>query len=498
LKVFDIIIIGSGLGGLVTAAILAKEGKSVLVLEKGKKIGGFLHTFKRDQTIFNTGMNYIGSLEKGGFLYQYLQYLGVVDQLNIKRLDMDCFDEISFRNHQEVYPYAQGKDNFIHRMIESFPENKQAILQYTQALWDYTDKFPMLHLKQYSDGTKNEDYLIGGASEFISDITNNPLLQSVLAATNSLYAGVKNKTPLYVHALVNRQFIESAWRFVGGSMQLAELLSKKIIDSGGEVKNRSQVVKISTNSQVDTWVETLEGHRYFGKNIISNIHPNQTLNMLDDKRIKHVYRKRISGLINTKSFFNIYMVFKPGQFPYYNKNFYHFINDDVWAGTNNKSKWPTYYMFYTNAAKQNQQWAQNASLMTYMDYNELIKWKDTIKGNRGADYESFKKMKAEQLLNLLEEKFPGIKPKIQSYYTATPLTYKHYNGAPQGASYGIEKDHHSIYKSIIMPKTKISNLFFTGQNLHMHGALGVTIGAVLTSSELLGKEYLINKIRQSL
>ena len=107
----------------------------------------------------------------------------------------------------------------------------------------------------------------------------------------------------------------------------------------------------------------------------------------------------------------------------------------------------------------------------------------------------FKKIKAEKLLDLVEKKFPEIRNEIKSYYTSTPLTYRDYTGTVNGSSYGILKDYNAPFKSIILPKTKIPNLFFTGQNLNLHGILGVTIGSIITCGELVGQEYLIDKVR---
>src|SRR3954462_15782414 len=104
---YDIVVLGSGLGGLVSAIILAKEGYSVCVLEKNNQYGGNLQTFVRDKTIFDTGIHYIGGLQKGQNLYNYFKYLGIIDDLNLKKMDEDAYDVISFEKENEEFPHAQ-------------------------------------------------------------------------------------------------------------------------------------------------------------------------------------------------------------------------------------------------------------------------------------------------------------------------------------------------------------------------------------------------------
>ena len=495
-KKFDIIIIGSGLGGLVSGALLAKEGMSVLILEKGNKFGGLLHTFRREERVFNTGMNYIGSLEKGGFLEQYFRYLGIMDELDIKRLDMNAYEEISFGADKKTFKYAQTQSGFIENLTKDFPQYHLQIQEYVDKIWKVSNHFPLLFPENYDQIVKGNDYLNGSIWKFIKSLNISSKLESVLSATNSLYGGTKEKTPLYVHALVNRQFINSAWRFVNGSQQLANALRSKIENAGGALLNKSKVVKIQPISEDEMKLVCEDGRVYRAGKVISNISPSRSLQMLDDKRIKTVYKKRITELKNTPAFFNLYLIFKPESFPYLNRNYYHFKTEEVWGHEKPGKNWPGYFIFYTGLESHNQKYAYHATALTYMDYSEVALWEGSIKGNRGDDYESFKEKKAQELIQLLEEKFPRIKNSIQSYYAATPLTYEHYVGTPNGSAYGIEKDFNYPYKTIISPNTKIPNLLFTGQNLNMHGALGVTIGAVLTSSEILGFDYLLGKIRK--
>src|SRR5690606_14508269 len=95
------------------------------------------------------------------------------------------------------------------------------------------------------------------------------------------------------------------------------------------------------------------------------------------------------------------------------------------------------------------------------------------------------------------KKFPNLRNHIHAVYVSTPLTYRDYIGSETGGMYGFVKDANYPLKNYLPPRTKIKNLLLTGQNVNMHGILGVTISAVLTCAELLGKSYLLAKINQA-
>ena len=100
-KVYDYIIIGGGLGGLICGLILSKAGKKVIVLEKNPQLGGGLQIFSRNKKIFETGVHYVGSLGKGQNLYQIFKYLGLMDKIKIKKMDNHGFDLIHFNNEKK-------------------------------------------------------------------------------------------------------------------------------------------------------------------------------------------------------------------------------------------------------------------------------------------------------------------------------------------------------------------------------------------------------------
>ncbi len=496
---YDVVIVGSGLGGLVSAIIMAKEGYSVCVLEKNSQFGGNLQTFVRDKTIFDTGIHYIGGLDKGQNLYKYFKYLGIIDDLNLKKMDADGFDIISFEEENEEYPHAQGYSNFVNQLVQFFPDEKEAIQNYCEKVIEICDSFPLYNLQW--EGKYESEILSINAKKCIDEFTDNEKLRAVLAGSNFLYAGIEEKSPFYVHALSVNSYIQSSWRCINGGSQITKQLIKQLKNHGGEIYKYKEVIEFTTEDNDVKSAKMRDGSEVSANIFISNIEPKTTLNMVGEAKFRKSYYSRIQSLEGVLSAFSLYIVFKPETFKYINHNFYHFKNSKiVWtAHEYDEANWPLAYMASMNASKKTDGWADGMTFITYMKYDELAPWEKTFnttaeKHDRGESYEEFKNRKAERFLQEIEIKFPGIRDCIKSVHSSTPLSYRDYIGGHNGNMYGYVKDSNNPMKSFIAPKTKLNNLYLTGQSINMHGVLGVTIGAVVTCSEIVGKEQLVNKI----
>jgi len=501
-KQYDVVIIGSGLGGLVSAVILAKEGYSVCVLEKNNQYGGNLQTFVRDKTIFDTGIHYIGGLDEGQNLHQYFKYIGIMDHLNLKKLDENGFDIISFDDDKTEYPHAQGFENFIQQLTNYFPEEKENLKQYCQKIKTVCKAFPLYNLE--SEGKYDDEILALNAKETIDSFTQNEKLKAVLAGSNFLYAGIPDKSPFYVHALVVNSYIESSWRCVNGGSQITKQLLKQLKKYGGEFFKHKEVTKIEVENQKVNSVQMKDGTEVSGTYFISNIEPKTTLKMAGQENFRKPFFNRIQNLENVLSAFSLYIVFKPKTFKYINHNYYHFKSvHDVWTAYDyDENSWPTTFMASMNPSKKDEEWADGMTFLTYMKYDDVKAWDNTFnttfeENDRGESYENFKAKKASKFLEEIEKKFPEIKDCIKSVYTSTPLSYRDYIGGDGGNMYGYVKDSNNPMKTMIPTKTKVENLYLTGQSINMHGVLGVTVGAVITCSEIVGKEYLLEKIKKA-
>lgn len=496
----DVVIIGSGMGGLSCGAILAREGLKVCVLEQNKQIGGTLQTFARDKIIFDSGVHYVGGLDEGQNLYKLFKFLGILEKMKLRKMDEDVFDAILFKDDPVVYKYAQGYENFIQTLAKQFPGEEDAIRKYCAGVKSVCSKFPLYNLRS-GEFFEKYDVLDIDTQTFLESITSNKKLQNVLAATSLLYAGTAYKTPFYVHALVINSYIESSWRFVDGGSQIARALSKEITSRGGILLKNTKVILLKEEGGTLQYVLTESNEKIYGKIFISNVHPAKTIEMTESSLIKKAFRNRIKSLENSISIFSVNIVIKKNTLPYLNHNYYYFDQEDAWCVADyNEENWPRGYALYFSASSKSATYADGVTVMTYMRFDEMKKWEHTFntaskEGYRGDDYEAFKKEKAQKLFDSVEERFPGFKNAIKKYYVTTPLSVRDYIGTDDGTLYGVVKDYREPMRTFISPRTKVPNLFLTGQNLNLHGILGVSVSAVVTCSEILGKDYILEKIR---
>lgn len=500
-KEFDIVIIGSGLGGLVSALVLAKEGLSVCVLEKNNQFGGNLQTFSRRKLIFDTGVHYLGGLSEGQNLHQYFSYLGIMDQLKLKKLSEDGFDRITFDNDETEYPHAQGYDNFVEQLARIFPDERQNLQRYAGEIQHVCNQFPRYNL--VGENKYDDDLLYVNAVDFIKSITQNEKLQAVLSGSSFLYAGVAQRTPLYVHALTINSYIQSAYKCLNGGSQISKLIIRELRKYGAEIHKHAEVTAFCYDENgILNAVRTKNKHKYYGKNFISNIEIRETLKLAGEGKFKKSFIHRVEDLEPTSSCFSIYLALKRGEVPYFNHNYYHYRDTEaLWKTTTyDAESWPESYMLSCSPDRKNPGFAESFTAIAYMNFDEVREWADTQNTvadpeDRGAGYAEFKRKKAEKFLDFLEQKYPGLRNSVAEIHTSSPLSYRDYIGSYRGNMYGYVKDAGNPLKSIISPKTKISNLFLTGQSVNMHGILGVTIGAFVTCSEILGKEVIDERLK---
>jgi all-trans-retinol 13,14-reductase len=501
---YDVVIVGSGLGGLCSAYILSREGMKVCVLEKNRQLGGSLQIFSRSKVIFDTGIHYIGGLEKNQNLHRYFTYFGIIDKLRLKRMDMKGFDHITFAGDKTEYLHSQGYENFISSLSEQFPGEEQNLRAYCTKIKEICSFFPLYNLESGQKDLFTANFLETDTKRYIESVTSNLKLRQVLAGNNPLYAGEADKTPLYVHALVVNTYIESAWKCVDGGAQIAKFLADGIKSLGGEIYNYAEVTKFNFSGSDISSVQLADGNVVEGKQFISNCDLSRTMDMIEPGHIRQAYRSRIKSLSNSVSSFILYVVLKKGTLPQINYNIYHYEDTDVWETVDYKHEdWPRGFAVFSQYSSKNPQYTESLIVMAYMKYGDLQQWDQSRniipnqENFRGPGYEEFKEDRSQKLMAALIKRIPELEGNIESYTSSTPLTYRDYIGSRDGTLYGISKDYRDPLKTFISPKTKVPNLLLTGQNLNLHGVLGVTVSSVVTCGEILGQQYLIKKIRDN-
>lgn len=488
---YDVIIIGSGMGGLACGFVLAKNGLNVCVLEQDAQAGGCLRTFRRGNVLFDTGFHYVGGLDEGQSLHRLFRYFGLLD-LPWHRLDETAFDEVVIGD--QSYAFANGHERFVDTLAQHFPHQRTNLNTYATFLKNVGDHlFDSLNPKS-KDSFYSTSLFARSAYKFLCETIDDPLLRNVLSGTSLKMELNAEKLPLYIFAQINNSFIESAWRLWGGGSQIADRLVGEIRRMGGCVRTGAKVTRLIESNGVLSAVEVNGDEQLSTQWVISNAHPAHTLSLVDEtKLLRNIYRKRIATLENTIGMFTANISLKPGIIPYYNRNrFIHREGADLWH-INPRDPLSS-VLVSCNVDTAQPSYASNIDLLTPMSWGEVEKWKDTPVGRRGDDYVAMKNAKTEVCLELISAHLPELRGGIEKIYTSTPLSYHSYTNTVDGSAYGIRKDYTQPMSTVLTPRTPVPNLLLTGQSLNLHGILGVSVTSFFTCAEILGMETILKEL----
>ncbi|MDP3451555.1 MAG: NAD(P)/FAD-dependent oxidoreductase [Bacteroidales bacterium] len=495
MRKYDVIIVGGGLAGLECGAILSKKGMSVCILEQSGRTGGFFQPFFRNGKKIDTSIHYVGSLDEGMFLNNVFRYLDVWRDLDLVRLNKDGFEKIHISG--KCYSYAMGHENFAQSLSADFPHMKNEIELYTK------------NLKETGINSLRSTLLGGGISsdamgmlsvsafEEIEKTITDTRLQQVLTGHSLIYSGERSMTPFYLHAITSNSYLEGAYRFRGGADRLTDAMTSRIREGGGVVRTKVRCTSIITDNKIVKGVKLDNGEVVEGKYVISTCHPAETLSLLGtDSDVRKVYRNRINSLKNSPGLFCLYLVMKPGAFPYLNEN--HYIFGDESHANHSPAPLKNGILASFQPPVDDPGFAEVVTLVREMEWREVERWSDTIVEMRGEEYREFKERVSNEMISLADSHLPGLKAAILNSSSASPLTFRDYLGTPQGSAYGLMKSFSSPLSTIIPPKTKVQNLYLAGQSLNFHGVMGVTVTSLLTCSAILGTNVLTEEAGISL
>ncbi|MBO4416969.1 MAG: NAD(P)/FAD-dependent oxidoreductase [Bacteroidales bacterium] len=438
---YDAIVIGAGVSGLMCANIMSRMGAHVLVLEKEPKTGGMLQGFSRGGTAFDTGLHYVGGLGPGESLEWIFRYHNLTG-LPWKKLDYG--EEVIINGKSYLIPC--GYDNFAMGMAEYFPHQRENLKRFAS------------ELKSVSGGIRDleKDRLPlyeRSAAEFLSETISNETLRKVLTSMGPRMEMRSESLPFYEYAMITAPFIESAWRLDAPSHTITDVLAKQVTENGGEIKCGVGVDCITQN-------EVRSKDQIFkAEEIISSIPPANMMPMV--KQMRDIYKKRIVSLPQTGGMFTAYLLLSPGMIPYVNHN----------ISIDNK------VFIHFNVPDNQQNWATTLEIMMPVD-----EWPQT----RSDDYFSWKADLAGQAIAIAQTRLPGLSRAVKEIYTSSPLTWQRYTGS--ASAFGIRKDYRSVLTTVLSPRTPLPHLWLIGQSIGLHGVLGVSMTVLNTLSQIYGLE----------
>ena len=509
---YDAIVIGSGMGSLTSAALLSKEGKKVLILEKHYVAGGFTHVFKRKGYEWDVGIHYIGEVQN---LNSPIRKM--FDYITNKKLlweDMgEVYDKIIIGDKK--YDFVKGVENFKNKLISYFPDESEAISKYIKIVFDCNKTMKKFYIEKalptfvssffgYFFRKKYLKYASKTTYEIISSITDNKELIKVLTAQYGDYGLPPKQSSFAMHASVVKHYFKGGSFPIGGSSQIIKTIDPVIEKSGGKILVRAGVKKIIVKNNVAIGVMLEDGKEIFSKLIISGVGVINTFNHLIDREItkKLGFDKCLKSVAPSAAHGCLYIGLKGDakklKLPKHNLWIYPEKTDHDSSVKNylenQSNEFPLVYVSFPSA--KDPSWDKRypdkstIDIITLLPYEAFEKWDGTSWKKRGEEYENIKEKIAKRLLECLFTQLPHLRDKIDYYELSSPLSTKNFTNYQKGELYGLDHTPKRFSQKFLRPKTKIKGLYLTGQDIVSAGIGGAIFSGLITTTAITGINFM--------
>jgi all-trans-retinol 13,14-reductase len=508
---YDAIVIGSGIGGLASAALLAKHAnQKVLVLERHYTVGGYTHVFHRPGYEWDVGVHYIGDIEEGTVLR------AIFDDVTggeLKWADMgEGYDTLVVGS--ETYALPKGVPAIKKMLKERFPGEDEAIDGYFRLVREALSTSLAFHSEKALPGAiatvagpfmrrKFLQHSDRTTREVLESLTKNQKLIAVLSGQFGDYGLPPSESSFMVHAMVANHYFNGGYYPIGGSGRIAETIVPLIQRAGGKVLINAEVKEIVVEGGKAVGVKMADDVVIRAPKVISDAGVANTFGRMLPATLAEKYglKEKLKNVRPSAAHLSLYIGLKhtakelnlPKGNLWIYPNEHHEENLKAMVA-NPDAPLPLIYVSFPAAKdpdfENRHPGHATIDVITIAPYEWFAQWEGTRWKKRGEEYEAFKEKLAQRLLDTLYQHVPQVKGKIDIYELSTPLTTKNFCNYETGEIYGIDHTPQRFRQKWLRPATPIGGLYLTGQDVVTCGVAGALFGGVLTVSALLGKNLI--------
>lgn len=501
---WDAIVIGSGMGGMTTAAALAQVGRRVLILEQHYTPGGFTHVFRRPGYRWDVGVHAVGEVTRHSMPGRILHHL-TEGHLAWASLG-SVYDEFYFPDGFRI-DFPDSPERFAHNLELAFPSEVEAIDDYLRfvrrvagAMKSYylTRALPK-RLGSFADrilAREAEKYLAMRTRDVLFDLTDDPRLRAVLAAQWGYYGSVPSRSSFAMQALVVRHFSHGGYYPIGGAQKIGEALLGTVARAGGFTRVATDVEEILIEKKRAVGVRLTDGELIRAKTIVSAAGISSTVRrLLPGAQKKERWVGDIEALSPAAAHVCLYLGFKgnirEAGAGSANKWFYETWSTEEAAWdvgspeAPNTNRAPVLYTSFPSLKDPTHdpgpEQRHTGEVVTFVPYEAFRRWQNSRWKKRGPEYEAFKKDLESRLLRQFLEHMPKLEPMLDHVELSTPLSTETFARPVLGSIYGLEPTPERFQTAWLRPRSPIPGLYFSGSDVATVGVVGAMMGGILAA-----------------